>query len=57
MKAFLRFHIKRVHEDSDSRMCDICARYFKCAKSYDHHYLVHHTNIQLKVQCDICGVW
>lgn len=50
-------HIKRVHEGGDSRICDICAKYFKCSKSYDTHYLVEHTNISQQVQCDLCGRW
>lgn len=46
-----------MHEDRDSRVCDVCAKYFKCAKSYEMHYLVEHTNISQQVQCDICSRW
>ena len=53
----MQSHIRRVHENSDSRICDICAKFFKCSKSYEMHYLTVHTDIQQKVQCEICGKW
>lgn len=40
-----------------SRVCDVCARFFKCSKSYERHYQVEHTNIDQRVQCDLCRKW
>lgn len=57
MPALLRFHIDKVHNLGDSRVCDICARFFKCSKSYERHYQVEHTNIDQRVQCDLCQKW
>lgn len=39
------------------RVCDVCARFFKCSKSYERHYQVEHTNIDQRVKCDICQKW
>lgn len=39
------------------RVCDVCARFFKCSKSYERHYQVEHTNIDQRVQCDLCRKW
>lgn len=39
------------------RVCDVCARFFKCSKSYERHYQVEHTNIDQRVQCDLCQKW
>lgn len=55
--SFLRNHFRRTHEGRDSRVCDVCAKFFKCSKSYETHYLVEHTNISQQVQCDICNRW
>lgn len=57
MPALLRFHVNKVHNLGDSRVCDICARFFKCSKSYERHYQVEHTNIDQRVQCDLCQKW
>lgn len=54
---FLTAHIKKVHQNGDSRICDICAKFFKCSKSYEMHYISMHTDIQQKVQCEQCGKW
>lgn len=35
----------------------MCARFFKCSKSYERHYQVEHTNIDQRVQCDLCQKW
>lgn len=53
----LRLHTKKVHQLSDSQICDICARFFKSTKSYEYHYAIEHTNIDHRVQCDICKKW
>lgn len=102
LPAYLRLHIEKVHNKSDSRyvhsgqlshiicsqgthvlqilvhclvrycsvfadssefwlflyrVCDVCARFFKCSKSYERHYQVEHTNIDQRVQCDLCQKW
>lgn len=57
LPAYLRMHIEKVHNNSDSAVCDICARFFKCSKSYERHYQVVHTNIDHRVQCDLCKKW
>lgn len=57
LPAYLRMHIEKVHNNSDSAVCDICARFFKCSKSYERHYQVVHTNIDQRVQCDLCKKW
>lgn len=54
---FLRHHIKRVHDHAFGHICDICAKYFKCAQSYDLHYSIEHTHTAQKVQCERCGKW
>lgn len=55
--SYLRRHIRFVHENSDAKICDICAKYFKGTKAYELHYLVEHTNTLEKVQCELCGKW
>lgn len=50
-------HISRVHENGDSCVCDVCARFFKCSISYERHYRNEHTNLTEKVQCELCGNW
>lgn len=57
MQTFLRYHVNRVHKDGDARVCDVCARFFKCSKSYDLHYRVQHSNIDQRVQCQECQKW
>ncbi|XP_031638313.1 transcription factor grauzone-like [Contarinia nasturtii] len=57
LPAYLRLHIEKVHNKADSRVCDVCARFFKCSKSYERHYQVEHTNIDQRVQCDLCQKW
>lgn len=57
LPAYLRLHVEKVHNHGDSRVCDICARFFKCSKSYERHYQVEHTDIDQRVQCDLCQKW
>lgn len=57
LAALLRFHVKKVHEQAHSRVCDICAKYFKCPESYERHYELEHSNIDQRVQCEICHHW
>ena len=54
---FLRHHIRRVHQNAFSQICEICSKYFKCGRSYELHYSVEHTNTHMKVQCEKCGRW
>lgn len=56
-RSTLVIHINRVHENGDSCVCDVCARFFKCSISYRRHYRNEHTNLTEKVQCDLCGNW
>lgn len=56
-RSTLMIHISRVHENGDSCVCDVCARFFKCSISYERHYRNEHTNLTEKVQCDLCGNW
>lgn len=49
--------MKKVHEQAHSRVCDICAKYFKCPESYERHYELEHSNIDQRVQCEICHHW
>lgn len=55
--ALLRLHVKKVHENSHSRVCDVCAKYFKCPESYERHYELEHSNVDQRVQCKICQHW
>jgi uncharacterized Zn-finger protein len=57
LAALLRLHVKKVHEEAHSRVCDICAKYFKCPESYDRHYEVEHSEVDQRVQCEICHNW
>lgn len=57
LSTHLRLHIERVHRQGDSRVCDVCARFFKCSKSYDLHYRVQHTDVDQRVQCQECQKW
>lgn len=57
MLSYIKRHILNVHEHVNSRICDICAKYFQTAKAFELHYLVEHTNKVERVQCHVCGKW
>ena len=50
-------HIKFAHTTSEKVMCDICGKVSCDRKAYKLHYLVEHSGIDQKLQCDICGQW
>lgn len=51
-------HIKNVHQNLYSNICDICAVMFKSKYSVEQHKVdVHGINAVPKVQCDKCGAW
>lgn len=55
--AFLRQHIRRVHDHVYSHVCDICAKLFRSASSYELHHALVHAKTKMSVQCDQCGRW
>lgn len=54
---FIKFYEMIIWTFLFNRVCDVCARFFKCSKSYERHYQVEHTNIDQRVQCDLCQKW
>lgn len=50
-------HIKFAHTASEKVMCDYCGKVSCDRKAYRLHYLVEHSGVDQKLQCDICGLW
>lgn len=53
----LKYHKLRVHEGSEQRVCDICAKVFKTKEGYQSHLATHMGVKEPRAQCTLCGVW
>lgn len=54
-KPSLYAHIKTVHEQPTSHMCEICARTFKTREGFQSHKISHMEKPPPRVSCHICG--
>lgn len=56
--SLLQNHMRTTHNPEPTHICDVCAKSFKSAHSYEHHYEVEHSEVaQQKAQCEQCGKW
>lgn len=53
-KEFLTSHIKRVHNLSDARVCQICSKVIKTKADFKTHQLTHIDSKLPKLQCKLC---
>lgn len=48
-------HIKRVHENAHVRVCEICAKVFRCKNIFEKHVLEHKNQLKPTIPCTVCG--
>lgn len=56
-ESFYERHILVAHTATAKVMCDICGKVSCDSKAHRLHYLVEHSGIDQKLQCDMCGIW
>lgn len=55
--SLLQNHLRTTHNSQPTHICDVCAKSFKSAHSYEHHYEVEHSQSTQRAQCEQCGKW